>query len=299
MYFTHLRRREACPGGAPLYIRVPSSASVRTSYRVVQPRCELHGVDNHAVVVLPFKKDEVTLTHETAAELLHLIVTPERQPVYVHCLDGVTATGTLVMCLRKLQRWALPPIVAEYTRFDRRRGDQPWQPEPQHGQKCRPPPWQHPSSAAVCLLRARPAALGSSVLPGRGWSTGHPATASGARASRLPSRRSHRLWSYGALQDLLILHFLNSFNPEIQVDPLLSPLQPSLIQAATPTRRGCNPTSSRLQPYMCPGRAAALRPPSDVAGAVAATGGECGRRVCGDGHGAHRRPLARVRVVRP
>ena len=26
------------------------------------------------------------------------------------------------MCLRKLQRWALPPIVAEYTRFDRRLG---------------------------------------------------------------------------------------------------------------------------------------------------------------------------------
>ena len=92
--------------------------------------CELHGVDNHAVVLLPFKKDEVTLTHERAAELLHLLVTPERQPVYVHCLDGVTATGTLIMCLRKLQRWALPPIVAEYTRFDRRRGDQPSQPEP-------------------------------------------------------------------------------------------------------------------------------------------------------------------------
>ena len=30
--------------------------------------------------------------------------------MYVHCIDGVTATGTLVMCLRKLQRWgwALP-----------------------------------------------------------------------------------------------------------------------------------------------------------------------------------------------
>ena len=38
----------------------------------------------------------------------------------VHCLERVTAAGTLVMCLRKLQRWALPPIVAEYTRFDRR-----------------------------------------------------------------------------------------------------------------------------------------------------------------------------------
>ena len=109
--------------------------------------CELAGVDNYAVVVMPFKKDEVTLTNERAVELLQvrspqprwrsvwrtvvltravcaqLLVTPERQPVYIHCLDGVTVTGTLVMCLRKLQRWALTPIVSEYTRFDRRRGD--------------------------------------------------------------------------------------------------------------------------------------------------------------------------------
>ena len=183
----------------------------------------------------------MTLTHETAAELLHLIVTPERQPVYVHCLDGVTATGTLVMCLRKLQRWALPPIVAEYTRFDRRRGDQPWQPEPQHGQKCRPPPWQHPSSAAVCLLRARPAALSSSVLPGRGRSTGHPATASGARASRLPSRRSHRLWSYGPP---------GAAHPALpQLVQPRDPGRPAALAAATLTHPGCNPNSSRLQPY--------------------------------------------------
>ena len=40
----------------------------------------------------------------------------------------------------------------------------------------------------LCLLRARLAALGSSALPGRGRPTGHPATASGARASRLQSR---------------------------------------------------------------------------------------------------------------
>ena len=40
----------------------------------------------------------------------------------------------------------------------------------------------------LCLLRARLAALGSSAFPGRGRPTGHPATASGARASRLQSR---------------------------------------------------------------------------------------------------------------
>jgi hypothetical protein len=82
----------------------------------------------------------------------------------MHCLDGATATGTLIMCLRKLQRWALPPIVAEYTRFDRRRGDQPWQPESQHGQTC---PLGSAPARLPCLLRARLAAVSSLVLPGR------------------------------------------------------------------------------------------------------------------------------------
>ena len=54
-------------------------------------------------------------------------------------------------------------------------------------------PWQCPSSApappqAVCL-----GAVGSSRLPERGRPTGRPAIASGARASRLQSRRFHRL----------------------------------------------------------------------------------------------------------
>ena len=53
------------------------------------------------------------------------------------------------------------------------------------------------SSASVRLLRllrARLAALGGSALPGgRDWATGRPATASGAQAGRLQSRRSHRL----------------------------------------------------------------------------------------------------------
>ena len=48
-----------------------------------------------------------------------------------------------------------------------------------------------PSSAPVPPQSL--AALGSLPLPGRGRPTGRPATASGARASRLQSRRSYRL----------------------------------------------------------------------------------------------------------
>ena len=91
--------------------------------------CEEHGVRNHAERVASFR-EEVSLTQERIAELLQLLVLPERQPVYVHCLDGVSVTGTLIMCLRKLQRWAPSPYFAEYARIARDGNDNPSPPAP-------------------------------------------------------------------------------------------------------------------------------------------------------------------------
>ena len=51
-------------------------------------------------------------------------------------------------------------------------------------------PWQRPSSA-LFLLRVRLVAPCNPALPGRGPATGRPPAASGARASRLQSRRFH------------------------------------------------------------------------------------------------------------
>jgi protein tyrosine phosphatase len=53
-------------------------------------------VRQHYERVAP-NKEEVALTNELAAELLQLLVLPERHPVYVHCLDGVGVTGLLIM----------------------------------------------------------------------------------------------------------------------------------------------------------------------------------------------------------
>ena len=92
--------------------------------------CEEHGIRNHFECVKPFSKDEVTLTHERAASLLQLLVLPERQPVYVHCLDGVGVTGLLIMCLRKVLHWAPPSIFAEFSRFARDAADTPLPPPP-------------------------------------------------------------------------------------------------------------------------------------------------------------------------
>ena len=60
----------------------------------------------------------------------------------------------------------------------------------EYGCMVKVPPWQWqcPSSAPA-PSRGALAAPGSSALPGRGGATGRPATASGARASRLQNRR--------------------------------------------------------------------------------------------------------------
>ena len=54
------------------------------------------------------------------------------------------------------------------------------------------PPWRFPTRF-LHLFRARLVAMCSLALPGWALATGSPVTASGARASRLQSRRIHRL----------------------------------------------------------------------------------------------------------
>ena len=63
----------------------------------------------------------------------------------------------------------------------------------EHGQSAVPLAALNASARLLWLIRAHLAALGGSALAGRGQPTGCPATASGARASRLQSRRCHRL----------------------------------------------------------------------------------------------------------
>ena len=95
--------------------------------------CDHNDVRNHFERISVSREGEeevIALTHERVADLLQLLVLPERQPVYVHCLDGVAITGMLIMSLRKLQRWAPQPYVAEYARFARDGCDIPTQPPP-------------------------------------------------------------------------------------------------------------------------------------------------------------------------
>jgi tyrosine-protein phosphatase OCA1 len=51
---------------------------------------------------------------------LGYILDPARYPVYVMCSQGRYRTGTVIACLRKLQRWNLASVFEEYRRHAER-----------------------------------------------------------------------------------------------------------------------------------------------------------------------------------
>ncbi|XP_071737131.1 inositol diphosphatase DSP4-like [Rutidosis leptorrhynchoides] len=48
---------------------------------------------------------------------LNVLIDPKNYPLLIHCKHGKHRTGCLVGCFRKVQRWGLCTIVAEYKKF--------------------------------------------------------------------------------------------------------------------------------------------------------------------------------------
>ncbi|KYQ91954.1 putative tyrosine phosphatase family protein [Tieghemostelium lacteum] len=57
------------------------------------------------------------ISEEIVISALKIILNPESYPLMVMCNLGRHRTGTVVGCLRKLQRWNLTSIFEEYRRF--------------------------------------------------------------------------------------------------------------------------------------------------------------------------------------
>ncbi|KAI7862537.1 putative tyrosine phosphatase family protein [Spinellus fusiger] len=57
------------------------------------------------------------ITEESVLEALELILNPRTYPMIIMCNLGRHRTGTIVGCLRKLQRWNLTAIFEEYRRY--------------------------------------------------------------------------------------------------------------------------------------------------------------------------------------
>ena len=82
--------------------------------------CEATGARNIWHKVKKYN-EAVHMTKRTVASILEVLVDPERHPVFIHCLDGSNVTGLVVMCLRKLQHWAVGSYQTEFKRFVRDR----------------------------------------------------------------------------------------------------------------------------------------------------------------------------------
>jgi tyrosine-protein phosphatase OCA1 len=57
------------------------------------------------------------MSEETVLESLELMLDPSNYPMMVICNQGRHRTGTVVGCLRKLQKWNLTSIFEEYRRY--------------------------------------------------------------------------------------------------------------------------------------------------------------------------------------
>lgn len=64
-----------------------------------------------------YDDDKFAHTPQLVASLLSDLVDIRNHPMYVHCRDGAHNTGLVMMCLRRLQNWALPTIYNEFRRY--------------------------------------------------------------------------------------------------------------------------------------------------------------------------------------
>ncbi|XP_049379377.1 tyrosine-protein phosphatase DSP1-like isoform X2 [Solanum stenotomum] len=59
----------------------------------------------------------VNIPEETIKEALRVVLDEKNRPLLIHCKRGKHRTGSLVGCLRKLQKWCLTSIFDEYQRY--------------------------------------------------------------------------------------------------------------------------------------------------------------------------------------
>ncbi|GAB1741325.1 hypothetical protein NU219Hw_g6563t1 [Hortaea werneckii] len=66
------------------------------------------------VDIAPNKDGHVHTTWDSLCEALLLVLDSANYPLYLHCNQGRHRTGCVIACLRKIQRWPLDAVLAEY-----------------------------------------------------------------------------------------------------------------------------------------------------------------------------------------
>lgn len=79
--------------------------------------CQQQGAQLLPIRAELYREEAVTITFQQVAQVLSVLVDPDRLPALVHCPDGRVLTGVVLWCLRKLQCWDKTAAVAEYMRY--------------------------------------------------------------------------------------------------------------------------------------------------------------------------------------
>ena len=64
------------------------------------------------------------IAEESVVRALEILMNTANYPILITCKHGRAITGTVVGCLRKMQRWSLTSIFEEYRRYARTRLEQ-------------------------------------------------------------------------------------------------------------------------------------------------------------------------------
>ena len=63
------------------------------------------------------KEGKISTTNDSLCEALLTVMDCTNYPLYIHCNQGRHRTGCVVACFRKVQRWPIEDILAEYRAY--------------------------------------------------------------------------------------------------------------------------------------------------------------------------------------
>lgn len=75
------------------------------------------GINRMRVDIAPNKEGKVSTTWDSLCEALLIVMDCANYPLFVHCNQGRHRTGCVIACLRKVQRWPIEDVLAEYRAY--------------------------------------------------------------------------------------------------------------------------------------------------------------------------------------
>lgn len=100
-----------------LQLRTVVSLTPHSPSNDLEEWCEAEEAQLIHHTTVPVKGEPLALSATVVASVLSVLIDPSQLPCFVHCQDGVEATGIVVMCLRKLMLWSVPALSLEFGRY--------------------------------------------------------------------------------------------------------------------------------------------------------------------------------------